>query len=174
MLQRPLKLSPGCYHGVRSPLVPNDINVTFRLRSYTSADFDPICAIDRACYSPEIAYSRREMRGYLNAPGAECIVAESESGMAGFCITACRRVGYIVTIDVLEEFRRQGLGTALLFEAENRLAGKGVRVVTLDTATDNASAIAFWQKHGYRTIGRRKGYYPNGIDAFAMTKALAP
>ena len=115
------------------------------------------------------------MRGYLNAPGAECIVAESEDGMGGFCITAHRgRVGYIVTIDVLEEFRRQRLGTALLLKAENRLAAHGVRVITLDTATDNASAIAFWQKHGYRTIGRRKGYYPNGIDAFAMTKALAP
>jgi [ribosomal protein S18]-alanine N-acetyltransferase len=45
--------------------------------------------------------------------------------------------------------------------------------VRLETATDNDSAVAFWQKHGYRKRGVRKNYYPNGRDAFAMTKTLA-
>ena len=151
-------------------IAPNAI----RVREYETPDFDVLCEIDQQCYEPAIAYSRREMRAYLYAPGAECVVAESTEGIGGFCITSRRKQkGYIVTIDVLEAFRKQGAGSALLAEAEKRLAAHGVRTIALDTATDNFSAIAFWQKHGYRKIGVRKGYYPNGRDAFAMLKSIA-
>ncbi|HTZ75985.1 MAG TPA: N-acetyltransferase [Candidatus Aquilonibacter sp.] len=144
-----------------------------RIRPYQAADFDTLCEIDRACYEPAITYSRREMRAYLNAPGADCEVAEFNSQIRGFCITTRKDdEGYIVTIDVLEPFRKSGVGTALLAESEKRLAAAGVRRMALDTAVDNLSAIAFWQKHGYRKIGVRKGYYPNGRDAFAMVKTL--
>jgi ribosomal-protein-alanine N-acetyltransferase len=65
------------------------------------------------------------------------------------------------------------VGTALLDEIERRLIASGVHEVRLETATDNDSAVAFWQKHGYRKRGIRKNYYPNGRDAFAMIKTLA-
>jgi ribosomal protein S18 acetylase RimI-like enzyme len=146
----------------------------FRVREYRADDFDALCAIDKVCYEPAIAYSRREMCAYLNAPGADCVIAEAGSGIAGFCLTSREGdQGYIVTIDILEEFRKQGIGSALLAEAEKRMAARRVRVIALDTATDNLSAIAFWQKHGYRKIGVRKAYYPNGRDAFAMVKTAA-
>lgn len=145
----------------------------FALRDYEPADFDMLYEIDRACYPPEIAYSKRELHVYLRMPGAECIVAEAANAAVGFCISAHRDThGYIVTIDVLEEFRRTGIGSALLSEVERRLAVNGVREVRLETATYNESAVAFWQKHGYRSLGIRKKYYPGGRDAFAMSKAI--
>jgi ribosomal-protein-alanine N-acetyltransferase len=143
------------------------------LRSYIADDFETLYAIDHACYEPTIAYSRRELRNYLRFPGAECVVAEAESKIIGFCLTEHEGDwGYIVTMDVLAEHRRQGVATALLLEAERRLAAKGVREVALETATDNETAIAFWQKHGYRSVGVREGYYPGGRDAFSMVKRL--
>jgi ribosomal protein S18 acetylase RimI-like enzyme len=151
------------------------ISKTFRLRDYRPQDFQTLVEIDRACFDPAVVYSPRQMRAYLNGAGADCVVAESDGGIAGFCITAdSRRRAYIITIDVLDAFRRHGLGSALLNEAERRLAARGVREVNLDTATDNFSAIAFWEKHGYRKVGVRKGYYPNGRDAFAMIKSVVP
>lgn len=147
----------------------------FTLRTYKPDDFETLYEIDQACYEPEIAYSKRELRTYLRFSGAECIVAEADAEIVGFCVSAHRdRLGYIVTIDVLERFRRQGAATAILTEVERRLAENGVREVGLETATDNESAIAFWRKHGYRSRGVRKNYYPGGRDAFAMTKAIAP
>lgn len=144
------------------------------LRSYGPADFETLYGIDQACYEPGIAYSRREMRNYLRFPGAECVVAETDDAIIGFCLTAHERAsGYIITIDVLAEYRRQGVGSMLLAEVERRLAARGVREVALETATDNVSAIAFWQKHGYRTRGVKRGYYPGGRDAYAMVKAVA-
>jgi tRNA threonylcarbamoyladenosine biosynthesis protein TsaB len=144
-----------------------------QVRDYTPRDFDALCAIDRECYDPAIVYSRSEMRAYLNAPGSDCVVAQASSEIGGFCITVRRGPeGYVVTIDVREKYRKRGIGGALLREAEKRLAAQGVRAISLDTATDNLSAIAFYEKHGYRKIGVRKGYYPNGCDAFAMIKAI--
>jgi ribosomal protein S18 acetylase RimI-like enzyme len=157
--------------------------VTSHLRDYRLADFDALYEIDSLCFDAAIAYSRRELREYLRLPGAECLVAEAapKSGTAsaaeilGFIVTARRRQdGYIVTIDVLPNHRRHAVGTSLLAEAEKRLATQGATEVSIETATENASAIAFWQKHGYRTRGVITGYYPGGRDAFSMTKLLDP
>ncbi len=143
------------------------------LRTYRPEDFEKLYEIDQACYEPSIAYSRRELRNYLRFPGADCIVAETDGSVLGFVVTAHGKTwGYIVTIDVLTPHRRTGVGTMLLAEAERRLSAAGVREIGLETAIDNASAIAFWHQHGYRKIGVKKGYYPGGRDAFAMNKLL--
>jgi [ribosomal protein S18]-alanine N-acetyltransferase len=142
------------------------------IRDFDAAsDFDTLHEIDQQCFEPAIAYSRGQLRDYLSMRGAECLIAQVGKKIAGFIVTApAPRVGYIVTIDVLPAYRRHSLGTRLLAAAEKRLAAAGVRSIELETATDNASAIAFWQKHGYRTRGVIKRYYPNGRDAFSMSK----
>ncbi len=114
----------------------------------------------------------------MRFPGADCVVAEvsRENGAPltiGFCITAHKSSwGYIVTMDVLTEYRRHRVGSMLLAEEERRLVASGVRQIGLETATDNAPAIAFWQKHGYGTSGVRKNYYPGGRDAYSMAKRI--
>lgn len=143
------------------------------LRSAGPEDFETLYEIDQACYEPEIAYSRRELRHYLRFPGAECVVAEADGKIAGFCISAREdTLGYIITMDVLHAFRRMGVGTALLNEVESRLAANQVQEVFLETATDNHPAIAFWARHEYRKLGVRKGYYPGGRDAYTMAKTV--
>ncbi|HEX5422615.1 MAG TPA: N-acetyltransferase [Candidatus Acidoferrales bacterium] len=159
------------------------------LRNYRADDFDTLHRIDQSCYSSEIAYSRAELRRYLAFPGANCIVAEIlnnnagisgqrqgpiESLIVGFCISIHRGAeAHIITMDVLKEWRRHGVGSTLLGEIEERLARAGVNHVELETATDNAPGIAFWRKNGYRPCGVKRGYYPRGVDAYAMVKALA-
>jgi ribosomal protein S18 acetylase RimI-like enzyme len=102
------------------------------------------------------------------------MVAEADNHAAGFILTAHDdRWGYIITIDVLEPHRRHGMGSMMLQEAERQLTASGVREVALETATNNASGIAFWKKHGYLTDGVKKNYYPGGIDAYSMRKPIA-
>lgn len=148
--------------------------VKFRIRSYVAGDFERLYEIDQLCYEPEIAYSRRELRNYMRFPGSTCVVAEVDTGIAGFCLAAHEEnVGYIVTMDVLPAFRRHGIATALLEAAEQKLREAGTRAIWLETATDNEAGVAFWQKHGFLKTRIRKGYYPNGRDAYSMSKPIA-
>jgi ribosomal-protein-alanine N-acetyltransferase len=79
---------------------------------------------------------------------------------------------HIITIDVVERHRRAGVGTALLRAIEERLAARGVRRVELETATSNAAAVAFWERHGYGKTGVMRGYYLGRYDAWRMRKTL--
>jgi len=144
------------------------------LRPYTPEDFESLFEIDQACYAADVAYSRAELRAYLRFPNADCLMAVMRVKPVGFCLTAHReKRGHIITIDVLEAYRRHKIGSRLLEAVESRLAESGVNEVILETATENHSAIAFWEKHGYRTRGIWKGYYPGGRDAYAMIKSIA-
>jgi ribosomal-protein-alanine N-acetyltransferase len=143
------------------------------LRSYLPSDFEVLCAIDQACYPPGIAYSKRTLRWFLRQPGAECLVAEADGQIAGLILAEHGDTwGHLTTLDVLEPYRRRGVGTALLLAMEHSLAARGVHEVELETATDNSPAVAFWDKHGYRTVGVLKCYYLGRIDAYSMRKPL--
>lgn len=147
--------------------------VKFTIREYRPTDLGALYAIDQSCYSLAIAYSLGELRWYLHLPGAACFVAENRKEVSGFILSAHKSAhGHIITIDVLAAHRRSGVGTALLRKSERNLAEAGVREIWLETATNNNAAVAFWQKHGYRTRGRMHHYYPGGLDAFAMSKRL--
>lgn len=143
------------------------------MRPFAPSDFETLYEIDQKCYPAEIAYSRRELRWYLRLPGAEITVAEAGRTIAGFILTAClEKTGHVVTIDVLAEFRRAGVGTELLAAAEASLAQRGAMEIELETAVDNDAAIQFWKRSGYLTRGVLKNYYPGGLAAYAMMKRI--
>lgn len=146
---------------------------TASFRDFNSNDFDSLFRIDQECFPRGIAYSRRMLRWFLTQPGADCLVAEAGGTIAGFILTHSEeQQGQIITLDVLAAYRRAGVGTLLLREAESRMQDAGVRQVTLETATNNQAAVAFWQKHGYRTEAILKNYYLDKLDAFEMRKHL--
>ena len=143
------------------------------LRLYAPEDFDVLYEIDQSCFARGIAYSRRTLRWFLTQPGAECLIAEHQGTIVGFILSqASGRDAQIVTLDVAPAGRRRGIGSLLLQEAERRLCAAGVRYVTLETATNNDAAVAFWDKHDYRTEAVVKNYYLDKLDAFVMRKAL--
>ncbi|HZP34233.1 MAG TPA: N-acetyltransferase [Candidatus Acidoferrales bacterium] len=149
----------------------------FSLRNHASSDLETLYEIDQACYQPGIAYSRRMLRWYLKLPGVFCVVAEASTAAkpspVGFIIVQTHaNDAYIITIDVLADYRRSGIGTALLQETEFRLEKMGVRRVELQTATNNEAGVAFWLRHGYRSSGVTRGYYLGCIDAYNMFKHL--
>jgi ribosomal protein S18 acetylase RimI-like enzyme len=143
------------------------------LRPYQPSDFEALHAIDQLCFSKTIAYGRREMKAYLQAEGSHCIVAAVPGAIAGFVLTErSRDLAHIVTLDVLETYRRQSIGSLLLEAAEVEAAGHGAGLMYLETATTNKAAIALWKKHGYRETATIENYYGRGQNAFEMQKSL--
>lgn len=143
------------------------------LRPYLPSDFEIVYCIDQACFPPGIAYGRPEMRFYLRSKGSHCLIAEVDGEIAGFILTErSADQAHIITLDVLQAYRRRNIGSRLLNAAEQAAAGQGAPCIVLETATTNKPAIALWKKHGYREIGTIAGYYGPGLDAFEMRKTL--
>jgi len=144
-----------------------------QLRPYRASDFETLYRIDQVCFPEGIAYGRFEMKVYLRAEGAYCLLAETGGNVAGFILAELAPdEGHIITLDVLEEYRRQGIGSLLLATAENEAASRGGTRMVLETATTNKAAIALWRKHGYRQLGTIEDYYGRGRDALQMGKEL--
>lgn len=156
----------------------------FTVRDYRREDFDTLWAIDQSCFPPGISYSQYELRSYVRLPDAFTLVAESavepteepeQRGpeILGFLVAECsRRVGHVVTIDVRSEARRHRIGSALLDIAESRLGAANCRLVRLETAVDNVSALAFYKRRGFDVVKTIPRYYSNHVDALLLEKDL--
>jgi [ribosomal protein S18]-alanine N-acetyltransferase len=144
-----------------------------RLRAYQPGDFDAIYKLDQSCFPRGIAYSKMTLRYFLALASAECLLAVKEDEIAGFILSELDGpLAHIITLDVGEAHRRNGVGSLLLNAAENSLFARGVRSVFLETAVDNHAGVNFWSRHGYITEGILKRYYLNRIDGYEMRKAL--
>ena len=154
--------------------------MTVRIRADAGADFEALYRLDQKCYEPGVAYSRGTLRAFLGEPGVFCRVAEETGGphagvMLGFLVAQQhQRQGHIITVDVPEAHRRRGIASLLLRDAEQKLQKAGVLKISLETAVDNAPAVAFWKKHGYCTCGVLRRYYNGKTDAYQMTKTISP
>ena len=144
-----------------------------QLRPYRPSDFETLYRIDQVCFPEGIAYGRFEMKVYLRADGSYCLIAEAAGQVAGFILAELAPdEGHIITLDVLEKYRRQGIGSLLLAAAEKEAVSRGGTRMVLETATNNKAGIALWRKHGYRQFATIESYYGPGRDAFRMSKDL--
>jgi ribosomal protein S18 acetylase RimI-like enzyme len=143
------------------------------LRLYQPSDFETLYRMDQVCFPKGIAYGRFELKIYLCSEGSHCLLAEVAGKVAGFILTEqSAEEGHVITLDVLEAYRRQAIGSLLLATAEQETASRGGKQMYLETATTNKAAIAFWKKHGYREVAKIGNYYGRGLDAFQMRKQL--
>ncbi len=165
----------------------------FSIRDYRPSDFDVLWNIDQRCFPPGISYGRMELSSFLSKRNAITLVAEfateeigehqpvalaesnSPPTIAGFFVAHSIRhkYGRILTLDILPEARRSGLGAKLMSACEERLRLVGCSQVYLETAVDNQPALRLYRKLGYEVLGILPHYYvSHSLDAFQMGKRL--
>ena len=133
--------------------------------------------IRRACMSDsdalaelvtELGYrtSPGQMRGRLESilskPEYSTLVARVDDRIAGFIGTMVRPsyeadglYGQIMALVVAGQFRRRGVGRALVGAVESSLVRRGVNALIVNTANHRADAHAFYEGLGYSFTGRR-------------------
>ena len=113
------------------------------------------------------------------------LVAEIEGEIQGYIM--CRvergwskkgrlspaRLCHIVSIAVMEEYRRRGIGSELIIQAMAR----GRRVYDcdegyLEVRVSNEPAITLYSKLNFSKVKRNYGYYLDGEDAWVMAANL--
>ena len=127
-----------------------------------------IAALENACFPdpwPADLFSRIRER---------ILVAAEGPAVLGYLVfSSVLDEGSVDNIAVAPERRRQGIADALLSDAERRARDGGLSFITLEMRASNAAAAALYEKHGYREVGRRRGYYEKPKeDAILMTKVL--
>jgi ribosomal protein S18 acetylase RimI-like enzyme len=142
------------------------------IRDYKNPDFKRLYEIDHAAFPKGIAYSHLELQFYIRSRKNRTLIAEADDEIVGFVIGCSepRRLGHIITIDVIPHRQRQRIGSRLLDEIERWLWGQGTEAIYLETPVDDTGAQAFYEKHGYFVLDSIEDYYNDSLDALVMMK----
>jgi ribosomal protein S18 acetylase RimI-like enzyme len=141
----------------------------FRIEPATWRDLGSVRAVERACFEDD-AWPLLDMLAALTFPDVvrlKAVVGERVVGFAGGDIRKAQRIGWITTLGVVPEFRRQGIATALLLACEVALGEPRVR---LCVRRSNSGAISLYYKYGYLEMGVWPAYYTDGEDALVLEK----
>ena len=83
---------------------------------------------------------------------------------------------HLLNITVAPEFQGQGWARRMLDALGQWSRSQGAQTLWLEVRVSNVRAQRIYEKHGFREVGRRKQYYPNGSqpreDALVMSLRL--
>jgi len=159
------------------------VQTTFTLRRFQPADLEKVVHINQVClpenYSnyffmdlyehyPEtfvVAEVNDELVGY--------IMCRIETGLPDFGLLGITRRGHVISVAVLPQYQRRGIGQALMQEAMLRMRTYKAKECYLEVRASNTPAINMYKKLGFETSRTVHGYYADGEDAAVMTRKLA-
>ena len=103
------------------------------------------------------------------------VAVDSDNQIIGYAAVMVPAPGIeadVLTVGVLPEHRKSGIGTAFMEQLEHWASDKESNAMMLEVGVDNAGAIALYQSLGYSKISVRQNYYGAGLDALVMRKEL--
>ncbi len=159
------------------------IQNNYSLRIFNPSDLDAVVNINRICL-PENYAPYFFLDTYHTLPEA-FVVAESQAQVVGYIM--CRvehgfsdmrklhfaKKGHIISVAVMPEFRRIGVGHSLVQRILSTLASMQADECYLEVRVSNNAAIELYRRIGFdiaRTIPR---YYYDGSDAYVMVRSIS-
>ena len=119
-------------------------------------------------------WTAQDFEGFLaeRAIRADGLFLDRDTQPSGFALS--RRAAdqaEILSVAVAREARGRGYARTLLASHLQVLAHAGVRTVHLEVEDGNDPAVALYRRLGFKTVGRREGYYlrPDGSRAGALS-----
>ena len=102
-----------------------------------------------------------------------CLAALRGERLVGYLV--CSRydtVWHVMNVAVDDRLLREGIATVLIEDLFATLDQPGARY-TLEVRTSNTPAIELYERFGFRSAGRRRGYYhDNREDAVIMWRTV--
>ncbi len=143
----------------------------FTIRKSVLNDLGPALRLDRAVFGAD-AWTVMDYIGAFSDKGIKKFTAEKDGEFAGFAASELDREAEAVcllTLAVVPQFQRQGIGRGLLGMIESAF---GNRTAYLYVDSQNETAIRLYIRSGYVQTGVIPGYYMNGHDALVFNKEI--
>jgi ribosomal-protein-alanine N-acetyltransferase len=96
------------------------------------------------------------------------IMCKTEYGFSNFKKLGFVKKGHLVSVAVLDEYRKKGIGKALVEEALNGVKIRKCDELYLEVRCSNNSAVRLYENMGFIIRQRLKSYYRDGEDAYLM------
>ncbi|MGI0040470.1 MAG: ribosomal protein S18-alanine N-acetyltransferase [Nitrosopumilaceae archaeon] len=96
------------------------------------------------------------------------IMCKTEYGFSNFKKLGFVKKGHVVSVAVLEEQRKKGIGRSLVEEAIAGTKIKKADELYLEVRCSNNEAVKLYEKIGFIIKQRIKSYYRDGEDAYLM------
>lgn len=129
-----------------------------------------IAALEKICFSEP--WSENSIASELSNPLSLWLVAEADGALAGY-IGSQSVLGEsdVMNVAVSPDYRRQGIGEALVLALVEELKKLGNHCLSLEVRLSNAPARSLYEKLGFAEVGRRPNYYRNPKeDALILRK----
>jgi len=134
-------------------------------------DLLALSALEKECFKRD-AWPLIELLGVLTFPGVVRLRAVGDGKLVGFIAGDLRRrdnTGWILTLGVLPDWRRQGIAETLLSKCEEQLRMPQVK---LTVRRSNTVAIRLYEKLGYKQVDIWSKYYQGGEDGMVLAKKM--
>jgi ribosomal protein S18 acetylase RimI-like enzyme len=127
----------------------------YAIRPMRIEDYDSVMTLWRKTEGIVLSDTdeREPMQRFLSRNFGLSLVAYCRGELAGavLCSQDGRR-GYMHHLATGKEFRRQGIGSALVQEALSRLIRSGIRKCNIFILPGNREGVAFWRHNGFQLL----------------------
>ena len=147
----------------------------FSIRTARVDDLDALHTLERAAFTTD-HLSRRQYRQHLRSASATVLAAADAGGLLGKAVVFYRAgsdIARLYSIAVAERARGRGVAKALLAAVEAAARRRHCARLRLEVRTDNAAAIALYERLGFHRFGEKRSFYEDGADAWRYEKQLA-
>jgi ribosomal protein S18 acetylase RimI-like enzyme len=145
------------------------------VRLATAADAPGIAAMSREYIEHGLGWSwtRERVLKAIHEPSTNVAVVQEEDRTLGFGIMQYgEERAHLSLLGIELIHRKRGLATLLLAWLEKSAIVAGIERIQLEARSDNAIALAFYSKQGYRQTGTIVGYYRGVLDAVRLEKQI--
>lgn len=129
-----------------------------------------VAELEKVCFSDP--WSEKSIASELDNKLSFWLVALDGDTVAGY-VGSQSVLGEsdMMNVAVHPDYRRQGIGEALVTGLVQALRERGNHCLSLEVRASNAPAIALYEKQGFTQVGRRPNYYRNPKeDALILRK----
>lgn len=143
------------------------------VRKAIPTDLDAMIAIENSSFSDPWSYS--SLAESLETGNSLTLVLEQSGVLAGYLVIHWVGVtAEILNLAVAANFRRMGVGRALLREGFQFLEDRRIQEVFLEVRPSNVAARELYGSFGFRVVGIRAKYYQSPVEDAMVMKVEAP